>query len=166
MRNNILSLNNIDFEKYPNKFYIEALSLKNFRNHNNLNLITSKSSMLIYGDNGCGKTNVLEAISLLSQGRGLRKAKVEDYSCQNELIEGNTKFWGINAEYTSPEGKTNIGTGPRENLQSKSRVVRVNSENCSQIELGKLLKMSWLTLKDKNITSTTNFEKFSCFFLG
>ena len=148
MRNNILSLNNnknIDIEKRPNKFYIEALSLKNFRNHNNLNLITSKSSLLIYGDNGCGKTNVLEAISLLSQGRGLRKAKVEDYIYQNELIKGNTKFWGVNAEYTSPEGKTNIGTGPRENLQSKSRVVRVNSENCSQIELGKLLKMSWIT---------------------
>ena len=101
--------------------------------------------MLIYGDNGCGKTNVLEAISLLSQGRGLRKAKVEDYLCQNDLIDGNKKFWGVNAEYTSPEGKTNIGTGPRENLQSKSRVVRVNSENCSQIELGKLLKMSWIT---------------------
>ena len=40
MRNNILSLNNndIDIEKRPNKFYIEALSLKNFRNHIDLNL--------------------------------------------------------------------------------------------------------------------------------
>ena len=89
------------------------------------------ASLLIYGDNGCGKTNVLEAISLLSQGRGLRKAKVEDYLCHNELIEGNTKFWGVNAEYTSPEGKINIGTGSRENLQSKSRVVRINFENSS-----------------------------------
>ena len=99
----ILSLNdNIDIDKRPNKFYLEALSLKNFRNHNNLNLITSKSSLLIYGDNGCGKTNVLEAISLLSQGRGFRKAKVEDYLYQNELIEENPKFWAVNADYICP----------------------------------------------------------------
>ncbi len=146
MRNNILTFNNnFDIKNRPNKFYLETLSLKNFRNHNNLNLIIPKSSLLIYGENGCGKTNVLEAISLLSQGRGLRKAKVEDYLYQNELIKGNQKNWGVNADFTSPEGRTNIGTGSRENLQNKSRIIRINSEKSSQIQLGKFLKMSWIT---------------------
>ncbi len=80
MKNNILNFrDDIQTNDNSNKFYIKKLTLKNFRNHIDLSLNISESSLLIYGDNGCGKTNILEAISLLNQGKGLRKSNIEDY---------------------------------------------------------------------------------------
>ena len=146
MNNNILSLkkdiNNIG---YYNHFYLKKLNLTNFRNHSSLSMKTPESAILIYGENGCGKTNILEAISLLSQGKGIRKSKIEDYFTQSVFNNNPQKSWGINADIITPDGNMNIGTGLKENSQKKSRIIRVNAENCSQIELGKLLKVSWIT---------------------
>ena len=146
MNNNILSLkkdiNNIG---YYNHFYLKKLNLTNFRNHSSLSMKTSESAILIYGENGCGKTNILEAISLLSQGKGIRKSKIEDYFTQSVFNNNPQKSWGINADIVTPDGNINIVTGLKENSQKKSRIVRVNAENCSQIELGKILKISWIT---------------------
>ena len=146
MNNNILSLkkdiNNIG---YYNHFYLKKLNLTNFRNHSSLSIKTPESAILIYGENGCGKTNILEAISLLSQGKGIRKSKIEDYFTQSVFNNNPQKSWGINADIVTPDGNINIGTGLKENSQKKSRIVRVNAENCSQIELGKILKISWIT---------------------
>ena len=65
MNNSILSFKeNISNIEDLKSFYIEKLTLKNFRNHKNLNLNLKNSSILIYGGNGCGKTNVLEATLL------------------------------------------------------------------------------------------------------
>ena len=146
MNNNILSLKkNIDNNECPNCFYLETLNLKNFRNHASLSMKIPQSSILIYGENGCGKTNILEAISLLSPGKGLRKSKTEDFLSQRVEMNSNQKTWGINADIVTPNGNVNIGTGLKENSQIKSRIVRINSENCSQVELGKILKISWIT---------------------
>ena len=77
MNNNILSFKDKSSNiKDSKSFYIKKISLKNFRNHKNLNLNLNNSSILIYGGNGSGKTNILEAISLLNQGKGLRKANI------------------------------------------------------------------------------------------
>ena len=146
MNNNILSLkkdiNNIG---YYNHFYLKKMNLTNFRNHSSLSMKTPESAILIYGENGCGKTNILEAISLLSQGKGIRKSKIEEYFTQSVFNNNPQKSWGINADIVTPDGNINIGTGLKENSQKNSRIVRVNAENCSQIELGKILKISWIT---------------------
>ena len=146
MNNNILSLKkDINDIGYYNHFYLKKLNLTNFRNHSSLSMKTPESAILIYGENGCGKTNILEAISLLSQGKGIRKSKIEDYFTQSVFNNNPQKSWGINADIITPDGNINIGTGLKENSQKKSRIVRVNAENCSQIELGKILKISWIT---------------------
>ena len=146
MNNNILSLKkDINDIGYYNHFYLKKLNLTNFRNHSSLSMKTPESAILIYGENGCGKTNILEAISLLSQGKGIRKSKIEDYFTQSVFNNNPQKSWGINADIVTPDGNINIGTGLKENSQKKSRIVRVNAENCSQIELGKILKISWIT---------------------
>ena len=88
MNNNILSFKeNISKIKDLKSFYIKKISLKNFRNHKSLNLNLKNSSILIYGGNGSGKTNILEAISLLNQGTGLRKANIDliDWKQFNKL---------------------------------------------------------------------------------
>ena len=93
MNNNILSFKE-DSSKIEDskKIYIEKLNLINFRNHKNLNFILNNSSILIYGENGCGKTNVLEAISLLNQGKGLRKANIENFLYEQEICSDWYRF--------------------------------------------------------------------------
>ena len=146
MKNNILNFKD-DIKKIQscNKFYINKLNLKNFRNHIDLNLNISKASLLVYGDNGCGKTNILEAISLLNQGKGLRKSNIEDYLNHKILRQGNFNTWGINVDFVCPNGKFNIGTGLKEDTVKNSRVAKINKDKCSLSSLGKILKISWIT---------------------
>ena len=146
MNNNILSFKkNICDLKDHKDFYIEKLYLKNFRNHNILNLNLKNSSLLIYGGNGCGKTNILEAISLLSQGKGLRKANLENFLIQEETSKNQFKTWGINVDFVGPKGKFNIGTGLNKTSTKSSRIARVNSDYAPLSSLGKILSISWIT---------------------
>ena len=146
MKNNILNFrDDTKNNQSSNKFYINKLNLKNFRNHVDLNLNIGKSSLLIYGDNGCGKTNILEAISLLNQGKGLRKSNIEDYLNQKIFLQGNYDTWGINVDFVCPNGKFNIGTGLKEDPVKNSRVAKINTDKCSLSLLGKILKISWIT---------------------
>ena len=146
MTNNIVNFSKkYDNSQISNTFYLETLNLKRFRNHLNLNLVLPNSPVLIYGENGCGKTNILEAISLLNPGKGLRKSKVEDYLFQDVIQRDDNQIWGVNADLFTPSGKVNIGTGSKENILNKSRHIRVNYENSTQSNLGKILKISWIT---------------------
>ena len=146
MNKSILSFKeNISNIEDLKSFYIQKLTLTNFRNHKNLNLNLKNSSVLIYGGNGCGKTNILEAISLLNQGKGLRKANIENYLNQQQISNIGCKTWGINADFVGPKGKTNIGIGLKKNLLNKSRVAKINSDYAPLSSLGKVLNISWIT---------------------
>ena len=146
MNNNILNFKkNIYNKKDYKNFYIQKLTLKNFRNHGFLNLNLKNSSILIYGENGCGKTNILEAISLLSQGKGLRKANIENFLIQEETFNDQHKAWGINVDFVGPNGKFNIGTGLNKTSSKNSRIARVNSDYAPLNSLGKILNLSWIT---------------------
>ena len=146
MNNNILNFekNIYNIKDYKN-FYIQKLTLKNFRNHGILNFNLKNSSILIYGENGCGKTNILEAISLLSQGKGLRKANIENFLIQEETFNDLHKAWGLNVDFIGPNGKFNIGTGLNKTSSKNSRVVRINSDYAPLNSLGKILNLSWIT---------------------
>ena len=61
---------------------ITQLTLDNFRNYANLRLDIYANAIVLTGANGAGKTNLLEAISMLAPGRGLRAASLD------ELIQG------------------------------------------------------------------------------
>jgi len=146
MNNNILSFKeNISNMKDSKRFFIEKLILKNFRNHKSLKLNLKNSSILIYGGNGCGKTNVLEAISLLNQGKGLRKASIENYLNYEDTFNNKIKSWGINADFVGPKGKINIGTGLKKTTSKKTRVAKINSVFTPLSSLGNILNISWIT---------------------
>lgn len=146
MNNNILSfLENFSNIKDAKSFYIKKVSLKNFRNHTNLNLNLKNSSILIYGENGSGKTNILEAISLLNQGKGLRKANTENFLNQEITDNNSIKTWGVNVDFVSPNGKFNIGTGLKKTGSKKLRIAKVNSNNTPLSSLGEILNISWIT---------------------
>lgn len=145
MSKNNLSVTNIEnINNKKQKYYIEKLALKNFRNHVDLNLHISDLPILIYGENGCGKTNILEAISLLNQGKGLRKSNIDNYLC--ELIKNDQNLlWGINADFVTPNGNVNIGTGLKDNSYNKSRIAKINSEITMLSSLEQIVKILWIT---------------------
>ena len=66
--------------------YLSALTLSHFRSHRRTVLETDGRPVAIYGPNGAGKTILLEAVSLFSPGRGMRRAALEDIQCK---IQGN-----------------------------------------------------------------------------
>jgi DNA replication and repair protein RecF len=82
------------------------LKLYNFRNYGAKNFHFQKNIIIFVGKNGTGKTNVLEAISLLSSSKGLRSAKLEELKNFNS----SEAIWSINSVFENNEIETEIGT--------------------------------------------------------
>ena len=81
---------------YPNT-RIDKISLVNFKNHLNTNLINLNTFVVLNGNNGSGKTNILEAISLFSPGRGIKNSSFvemlnKDRGRENFEIKLNVKY--------------------------------------------------------------------------
>jgi DNA replication and repair protein RecF len=78
--------------------YFKNIKLVNYRNFENQSLSFSKNCNVFFGKNGSGKTNILEGISLLSKGRGLRKDKFANIikkNCDKFIIKSNFKNEGV-----------------------------------------------------------------------
>jgi DNA replication and repair protein RecF len=78
---------------------IRRLTLTDFRNYSGLRFDIGTRLVALTGANGAGKTNILEAISLLTPGRGLRGAVFEDLARQ-----GGAGSWAIAAEIETVHG--------------------------------------------------------------
>lgn len=121
-----------------------SLRLRDFRNYADLHLRLSGGPVVLTGPNGAGKTNILEALSFLSPGRGLRRAKLSDVS----RSEGNT-CWVAQADLASCVGPVAIGTGLADTSDedgAERRVVRINGEAASSANgLVEYLDVAWLT---------------------
>lgn len=123
----------------PVQLHIRKLSLSNFRNYSSLSLSLRPGAVVLTGENGAGKTNLLEAISFLSPGRGLRRAKHEDVA---RLGAGNG--FAIHAELAGPFGNCRIGTGTTGAIEG--RQVRINGEPAKNSEaLLEWLRVIWVT---------------------
>ena len=70
---------------------IRSLKLTNFRSHENLSFLLSGKPLSIVGQNAVGKTNILEAISLLSPGRGLKNSNLNDLSNTKNMNGRNSQ---------------------------------------------------------------------------
>ena len=69
--------------------YFKNISVNYFRNFDKFDLELSKNCNVFYGDNGCGKTNLLEAISLCSKGAGIRKDKIINFINKDKKFFSN-----------------------------------------------------------------------------
>ena len=85
---------NVNITRQVDGPLIRKLTVSNFRNYSKASLEPSKQMVVLLGNNGAGKTNLLEAISLLSPGRGLRRAQLTqlnrvktDSTKENDTIE-------------------------------------------------------------------------------
>ncbi|MCB9982712.1 MAG: DNA replication/repair protein RecF [Rhodospirillales bacterium] len=124
--------------------FIRNLKLHNFRCYPEAALEDLRTGMIVlHGDNGAGKTNILEAISLLSPGRGLRGAKNLEIQCQ-EAPKGTGNPWAVAAQVQTEYGPVQIGTGLEPS--GDKRLIRVNGENVrGQMALAEYVACVWLT---------------------
>jgi DNA replication and repair protein RecF len=135
--------------------YLTQLSLQNFRcyTHNRLSALQG-GLIVLWGENGAGKTNILEAVSLLSPGRGLRGAKAIE-------MQNNTTSqpWGVSAGIHHQGVDVTLGTGF--NPQSGRRHVRINGVDAkSQNAMLDYTACLWLTPQmDRLFTDGTSARR-------
>ena len=131
---------NIDLENRNKSFdQIKSLKLINFRSHSDFSLSLSGKPLAIIGDNGAGKTNILEAISLLSPGRGMRNSKFSEM-----VKDDNSMPWGVNFNILSNGKNYEVSSGLRDN--QKGRDIKINSKKVSgSSALPEIILLSWLT---------------------
>lgn len=129
---------------HPHKLAITRLTLTDFRNYAGLRLASDALLVALTGANGAGKTNILEAISLLTPGRGLRGAAFEDLARQ-----GGPQSWAIAAEVETAHGPVSLGTGwsgQSEAGDGGGRLVVIDGEvQKGSGALGDHMRMLWLT---------------------
>ncbi len=118
---------------------LSRLRLTDFRNHAGLVLTPGPGFVVLTGENGAGKTNVLEAVSLLAPGRGLRRAPLSDMQAQH----GPGGF-GIAATLAADAGDVEIATGTFAATPER-RQVRVQGASATANTLAEWLTVLWLT---------------------
>lgn len=129
-------------QKQAPAFAIDSLRLTDFRNYRHLALEADRAPVALFGANGAGKTNLLEAVSFLVPGRGLRTARYEDI-----VREGAAGGWAVFARVSGPHGVTAIGTGLAGSGEEggAGREVRIEGARASVNDLAELCRMVWLT---------------------
>ena len=120
---------------------LDRITLSRFRNHAETALDDTRHFNLLVGENGAGKTNVLEAISLLAPGRGLRRAALGDLA-----QAGGAGGFAVGASLAQPGGAepVRLATYARADQPTRRRV-QVNGAEASANALGEWLALGWLT---------------------
>jgi DNA replication and repair protein RecF len=127
----------------PAHLAIRRLDLTQFRCYAAARLETGGAPVVLTGPNGAGKTNLLEAISFLAPGRGLRRAKLAEI----DRIGAPPEPWAVAARLDTPSGPVTIGTGRDGTIDSADRrLVRIDGEPAkTQLVLAQHLNLVWLT---------------------
>jgi DNA replication and repair protein RecF len=122
--------------------HISRITLTNFRNYAALSLDLKPGAVVLTGDNGAGKTNLLEAVSLFTPGRGLRRAPYGEVA-----REGGDGGFALYAKLDGPNGAADIGTGfAGADAGETGRRVRINGAAArSADDLLEWLRVVWLT---------------------
>ena len=121
---------------------LTRLDLTDFRSYASLNWRPASRIVAIFGQNGSGKTNLLEAVSLLVPGRGLRGARIGELARQGQ----SRPAWAVAARFATPAGETEIGTGTPPEGPYERRVFRLDGATPrSQAEIAARVAAVWLT---------------------
>ncbi|KHK92597.1 DNA replication/repair protein RecF [Novosphingobium malaysiense] len=119
---------------------LDRILLSRFRNHRETAVEGTAQFNLLVGENGAGKTNVLEAISLLAPGRGLRRAALTEMPGQG--FDGG---FAVSAALSVPGGEpVRLGTGVAPDRPGR-RIVQINGAEAPAVRLAEWLSIGWLT---------------------
>jgi DNA replication and repair protein RecF len=125
--------------------FIRRLTLSNFRSYHAAEMhVGGTGGVVLTGPNGAGKTNLIEAISFLAPGRGLRRATLEDVA----FSEGDGS-WAVAAGIEGMMGLATLGTGvepPTSEDAPASRQCRIDRESVSSASaFADHFRIVWLT---------------------
>lgn len=119
---------------------LDRISLTNFRNHAATDLRGCTRFNLLVGENGAGKTNILEALSLLAPGRGLRRAALADMA-----MHDTQHGFAVGADLAQgAEDPVRLGTYSDSTNPGRRRT-RINGADTSASALGEWIALTWLT---------------------
>lgn len=124
------------------RLWVERLTLTDFRNYESATLELGPEPVVLAGANGSGKTNLLEAVSLLAPGQGLRRAAYADIA----RASGDGS-WSVAAKVHTDLGAVDIGTGiAAGGDNAPGRIVRIDgvTKQGSGI-LADYVEVAWLT---------------------
>ena len=142
---------------------VVRLTLTDFRNYPFLRIEAPLKPVIVTGENGAGKTNILEAISFLTPGRGLRGARLADIkritpalvTSEYQPTEIANTSWAVSATVQQGEDEIDIGTAAEKSVRESGdddvksferRIVKINNQKVSsQAELGTYFSAVWLT---------------------
>ncbi len=130
----------------PALLSVRRLTVTQFRCYERARVESDGRPVVLTGPNGAGKTNLLEALSFLAPGRGLRRAALADIG-RRQAPPGTA--WGIAAELDTPAGPVAIGTGldpAAAEAGGSRRLVRIDGRPAdSQAALAAHVTLTWLT---------------------
>ena len=128
------------------------LSLTDFRSYPFVRLETDTRPVVLTGPNGAGKTNLLEALSYLVPGRGLRRAPLSEIGRIDPggAIDGPpARAWAVAARIERSGAEMDLGTGYLQNgaeTERARRVIKLDGAPAkNQAELGRQISAQWLT---------------------
>lgn len=128
----------------PPQVHVARLTLSDFRNYDRLALDLGPGPVVFTGQNGAGKTNLLEAVSFLTPGRGLRRAQLSDVA-----RSGTAAGFAVHAHVEGPGGDVEIGTGTAGGNGEPGeggRKVRINGATARSADaMLEWLRVIWLT---------------------
>ena len=123
---------------------IARLTLADFRNHAALDLELDSRPVCLFGANGAGKTNILEALTMLAPGRGLRSASLTDVARTGD--EMRVQSWAVSARVLQDGEETVLGAGAERTPEGGvKRVARRDGQPATATELAEAARMTWLT---------------------
>ena len=129
------------------RLWIGRIAITNFRSYSAAEITTGPEPVVLLGHNGAGKTNLLEAISLLSPGTGLRRAGIDELA----RIDG-AGDWAVASRVNTRHGAIDIGTGVLPTPAATSgrparsgRLVRIDGEPETTGALARYVEIVWLT---------------------
>jgi DNA replication and repair protein RecF len=120
---------------------IRRLTLTNYRSYRAAQIEVAAGPVVLVGPNGAGKTNLIEAISFLAPGRGLRRATLDEVAFQ----EGNGS-WAVSADVDGALGLATLGTGIEAPTTETAvtRKCRIDREAVPVAALSDHLRVIWL----------------------
>ena len=127
---------------------VTRLSLTDFRSYPSVRIRTDSRPVVLTGPNGAGKTNILEALSFLAPGRGLRRARLAEITRRHPDEATGGRAWGVAAKLEIGGSTYDVGTGcrPDANGGREKREVKIDGDTAkSQSDLGRLTAVQWLT---------------------
>ena len=148
---------NADLKSAPG---VTRLKLTGFRNYAALDLALDPRPVALFGSNGAGKTNLVEAVSFLGPGRGVRAAGAD--AVRRRTSAGHDSIWAVYAEAMTVEGPVSLATGS-DPAEPSRRKTRLDGAATTQTALARLFPMLWLTPREDRLWAGPRSDRMRFF---